>query len=164
MEIAEVFKNYEFTAGRLANDGILLVTGKGNPMTIGWGQLGIIWGKPVFTVLVRQSRFSHLALEQSGEFTVNALPADESKTLEICGSKSGHDTDKLALCGLTTEKSDAVAVPRLAQALIVYECRVIYRDEMRSGIMPREPEKKFYGSGDYHTIYTGEVLHVVNRV
>lgn len=29
--------------------------GKQNTMTIGWGALGNIWGKPVFTVMVRQS-------------------------------------------------------------------------------------------------------------
>jgi flavin reductase (DIM6/NTAB) family NADH-FMN oxidoreductase RutF len=163
MEIAEVFKNYEFTAERLANGGILLLTGQGNPMTIGWGQLGIIWSKPVFTVLVRPSRFSHQALERSGEFTVNALPPDDSKILEICGSKSGRDTDKLTLCGLTAEAANAVAAPRLKQASIVYECRVLYRDEMSPGVIPRELDKKFYPAGDYHTIYVGEVLHVTHR-
>ena len=33
--------------------------GRHNTMTIGWGALGNIWGKPVFTVMVRHSRYTH---------------------------------------------------------------------------------------------------------
>jgi hypothetical protein len=39
--------------------GILLTTaldGQVNTMTIGWGQLGVVWSKPMFAVLVRESR------------------------------------------------------------------------------------------------------------
>ena len=28
-----------------------------NPMTIGWGPLGVLWGKPIYTVFVSSSRF-----------------------------------------------------------------------------------------------------------
>jgi hypothetical protein len=42
--------------------GLLLVSidsnGKPNVMTIGWGSIGIIWYKPIFIVLVRQSRYT----------------------------------------------------------------------------------------------------------
>ena len=54
--------------------GALLTTkadGQVNTMTIGWGQIGVIWSKPVFTVLVRESRHTKGLLDKSGEFTVN---------------------------------------------------------------------------------------------
>ena len=64
-------------AGKILEEtgkGILLTTACGdkvNSMTIGWGTLGIEWGKPIFTVFVRESRFTKQMLEENGEFTVN---------------------------------------------------------------------------------------------
>ena len=39
--------------------GILLTSGtmeNPNTMTIGWGMIGVEWGKPIFLALVRESR------------------------------------------------------------------------------------------------------------
>ena len=41
--------------------------GRHNTMTIGWGALGNIWGKPVFTVMVRHSRYTHELIEAHNE-------------------------------------------------------------------------------------------------
>ena len=41
-----------------------------NAMTIGWGSLGFAWGKPILTVMVRESRFTYPLLEQSGEMCI----------------------------------------------------------------------------------------------
>ena len=30
-----------------------------NTMTIGWGTIGFMWGKPIMTVMVRYSRHTH---------------------------------------------------------------------------------------------------------
>ena len=45
--------------------------GQVNPMTIGWGTLGVQWGKPIFIVFVRQSRHTKTLLDKNGEFTIN---------------------------------------------------------------------------------------------
>ena len=45
--------------------------GQVNPMTIGWGTLGVQWGKPIFIVFVRQSRHTKALLDKNGEFTIN---------------------------------------------------------------------------------------------
>ena len=63
--------------------------GRHNTMTIGWGALGNIWGKPVFTVMVRHSRYTHELIEAHNEFTVSfPLTAAFSKALGLCGCKS----------------------------------------------------------------------------
>ena len=170
MDTASIYKDFDITAARMGKKGVLLVTGKGNPMTIGWGQLGNVWGKPVFTVLVRHSRFSHEAMEQTGEFSVNVLPESLDNVIGICGSKSGRDTDKISACNLNLQKSDFISVPHLAEAEIIYECKTIYKDEMLSNALPLEIESRFYPrnekfpEGDYHTIYVAEVLNVLNRL
>lgn len=75
------------------NKGVLLTTRSGdlvNTMTIGWGKIGVEWGKPVFIAYVRESRFTMQLLEKSGEFTVNVPLTDDSREiLGYCGRKSG---------------------------------------------------------------------------
>ena len=88
--------------------GILLTTkadGQVNTMTIGWGTMGVEWGKPIFVAYVRGSRYTHQMIEKSGEFTVN-IPIGEfdSKILGICGTKSGRDMDKIKELNLTLEE------------------------------------------------------------
>ena len=51
---------FEQTIRRMREDGLLLVTAGANAtpnvMTIGWGSIGSIWGRPSFLVLVRPYR------------------------------------------------------------------------------------------------------------
>jgi flavin reductase (DIM6/NTAB) family NADH-FMN oxidoreductase RutF len=59
--------------------GILATTkaqGKVNTMTIGWGTLGIEWGRPVFILFVRESRYTKQMLDENSEFTIN-VPVGE---------------------------------------------------------------------------------------
>jgi len=54
--------------------GVLLTTKVGertNSMVIGWGTLGIEWGKTIFTVFVRENRFTRQQLDSNPEFTIN---------------------------------------------------------------------------------------------
>ena len=92
--------------------GVLLTAqadGRANPMTIGWGTLGIEWGRQLFVAYVRSSRFTYGLLERSGEFTVSVPMFTGEKDhdqrvrqiLAVCGSKSGRDQDKVAELGLT---------------------------------------------------------------
>ena len=95
--------------------GILLTTKAGdevNTMTIGWGTIGIEWGRPVFVAYVRVGRHTRRMLDESREFTVN-IPYGkvDSKILGFCGTKSGRDTNKFAELGLETVDSDIVAAP-----------------------------------------------------
>ena len=142
--------------------GILLTTkadGKVNTMTIGWGHLGIEWGKPIFVAYVRQSRYTHEMLEKNGEFTVNVpLGQIDRKILGYCGTKSGRDTDKIADLGLTLEEGDTVSVPGIRELPLTLECKVISRLEQPVSVMEPEVIAKYYpGTPDEHTIYWGEI-------
>ena len=44
-------------------------------MTIGWGSVGYYWRRPVFTCVVRQSRFTDQQLKENPVFTVS-VPKD----------------------------------------------------------------------------------------
>ena len=49
--------------------------GNMNLMTISWGTIGELWGKPVFTVFVSTSRYTHKFMEENDYFTVTHFPA-----------------------------------------------------------------------------------------
>ena len=129
--------------------------GRDNTMTIGWGSLGVIWGKPVFSVLVRPSRFTFGLLESSGEFTVSVPLTDMSKALGICGSKSGRDIDKFAAAELQKMQGIKISTPVIGGAGLHYECKVLFKQPMNPALLDPAINAASYSSGDYHTIYSG---------
>ena len=153
--------------------GILLTTkadGKVNTMTIGWGMIGIEWGKPIFIALVRESRYTKQLLEVNGEFTVN-IPVDDTdpSILGFCGTKSGRDVCKVTELGLTLEDSEVVSVPGIQQLPLTLECKVIYRQQQDLSALPEQILTRYYpqdvdgafpGSNrDYHIAYYGEIVN-----
>ena len=147
--------------------GVLLTTRVGdrvNTMTIGWGKIGVEWGKPIFIAYVRDSRYTKQLLEESGEFTVNVPMNEENREiLGYCGSKSGRDTDKIRDRKLETVDSDVVAAPGIVQFPLTLECKVIYRQKQDENAINEENTKKYYPretpeqDGDYHTAYYGQI-------
>lgn len=132
---------------------------KFNSMTVSWGSLGILWGRPFAQVVVRPTRFTHRFSEEYGDFTLCAFPEEHRGALNILGGKSGRDVDKIALAGLTPAASRTVSSPSFAEAELVLECRKIYRDRIEpAGFLDPTIDRNY--SGDYHTVYFGEVLRI----
>ncbi len=157
----DIYENFHETVKRLSNNGIFLLTGEeGNPMTIGWGTIGRVWGKPIFTVLVRPSRYSYGLLEKTGEFSVN-IPGDElSDKLEYCGEHSGRDVDKVKRCKFTLKPGIKIKTPYIAECHVHYECRVVHKNKVIPDNMENSIIERYYPSDDYHTVYFGEILGV----
>jgi len=133
-------------------------SGKFNTMTVGWGSLGTMWNKPFVQVVVRPTRHTHMFMERFDTFTLCALPEQYRPALQIMGSKSGRDTDKVALTGLTPIASSVVAAPSYDEAELIVECRKIYRDEVKpAGFLLPEIDRN-YPQKDYHCIYFGEIV------
>ena len=152
--------------------GILLTTKteeKVNTMIIGWGTIGIEWGKPVFVAYVRESRFTKVQLDKNPEFTIN-IPLDtiDPTIFRVCGSKSGYDMDKIKDLNLTLEESNHISVPGIKELPLTLECKVIYQSFQDAKSLPAEIVDKFYpnvahnpllsGDVDAHIAYYGEIL------
>lgn len=167
----EVF-DYVSEIIKAVNEGVLLTTkadDKVNSMTISWGTLGIEWGKLIFTVFVRENRFTKQQLEKNPEFTIN-IPIGEfnKKILGVCGTKSGHATDKIKELDLSLESPNVISVPGIKELPLTLECRVIYKqkqdekevtEENKNKFYPQDVESSFHGSNrDYHTAYYGEIV------
>ena len=155
----------EILAG--VQQGVLLTTKHGdrvNSMTISWGNLGIEWGKPLFTAFVRQHRFTKEFLEATGEFSIN-IPVGEfdTKITALCGSKSGRDMDKIAALHLTLEEPEVISVPGIRELPLTLECKVCYvQDQDIKAIEPANLEKWYpadeTGFRDFHTVFCGEIV------
>ena len=153
--------------------GILMTTkaeGKVNTMTIGWGTIGIQWGKPIFVGYVRESRHTRAMLDANGEFTVNVpVGTVDGKILGYCGTKSGRDTDKIADMNLTLEEPVSISVPGIKELPLTLECKVIYVQKEDLNSIPDDIISRYYPAADapiysgetrdYHIAYYGEIVN-----
>lgn len=143
--------------------GVLLNTNgdKFNSMVIGWGNLGIIWGIDVFTVYVRQSRYTKAQLDKTGEFTIS-IPLDimaETEIYRICGSMSGRDVNKADYVSLEEPKTNKT--PGIKELPLTIECEVIYAQDQDLSKIPAEISDHYYGGeevNDFHTMYIGKIV------
>ena len=141
--------------------GVLMTTcadGQVDTMTIGWGTMGIQWGKPIFIAYVRESRFTKELVDQNGEFTINVpFGAHDKNILGFCGTKSGRDVDKIKELGLNLEAGETVSVPAIKELPLTLECKVIYKQEQVKDAIAPENLERYYADGDFHTAYYGQI-------
>ncbi len=130
-----------------------------NSMTISWGGLGTLWGKPVATVYVKPVRYTHEFMESSEFFTVGFYPEKFRRALSVLGSLSGRDGDKVSKAGLTPKMLEsAVTFEEAAETLV---CRKIYRQDFDISAVPKEVAETYYSVEAPHTLYIGEVTEII---
>ena len=151
--------------------GILLNTQaeKFNSMIIGWGHLGIVWGKPTFHVYVREHRFTKTQMDKSETFSIS-VPMDkpDPTIMKVCGTLSGHNIDKVTEAGLILEEPDVIDTPALRNYPLTIECRKLYSqeqvladipEEIRKVMYPQDVDSSYYRANrDAHTMYIGEIV------
>lgn len=155
-------ENIEKAMEYLHRNGAFLTVKNGdniNTMTISWGNIGFEWARPIFTVLVRKSRYTHEFLNNSNEFTVS-IPLNNSlnKELAYCGSKSGKDVDKIRSCSLTLQDAKVTSTPIIGNCGMYYECKIVYHQEMDLNNLSNDIKEKFYNADEKHELYYGEIV------
>ncbi|MBQ7081469.1 MAG: flavin reductase family protein [Fibrobacter sp.] len=143
--------------------GILVTTkadGKVNSMVVEWGHVGRIWNRPVFVAYIRDSRYTRELLDKNPEFTVN-IPVGpfDRRIIAVCGTKSGRDMDKIHELGLSPVEPECISVPGLKEMPLTLECKVIYRQEQDSSMLPEDIRRSFYSrEGGDHISFFGEIV------
>jgi flavin reductase (DIM6/NTAB) family NADH-FMN oxidoreductase RutF len=148
-----------------SQQGMLLTSGdfaagRFNTMTVGWGSLGVMWGRPFVQVVVRPTRYTYGFMEQYDTFTLCAFPEAYRQALQVLGTKSGRDGDKIAEAGLTPVASTLVRAPGFAEADLIVECRKMYWQDMDPAHFLDPAIENHYAKKDYHRIYFGEVVAI----
>lgn len=114
-----------------------------NIITLAW--VGTICSDPpMCSISVRKERYSHDIIEKSGEFVINLCGKAQMPAVDLCGVKSGRDTDKFKLCGLEPVKAEGMTwAPAISGAPVYLACKV--KDMMELGS---------------HDMFTGEIVSV----
>lgn len=144
---------YLLTAGDFAS-------GAYNTMTVSWGSIGVMWNKPFIQVVVRPQRHTYAFIEKYSTFTLSAFPESYRPALNLLGTKSGRDGDKIAEAGLTPIASSLVAAPTFAEAELVFECEKMYYDDINPAHFLAEHIAPHY-KGDYHRVYYGAIKAIM---
>ena len=150
------------TVKTLYETGLLLVSagndGNPNAMTIGWGFIGYLWSKPYFIVAVRPSRYTYKLIKETGCFTVNVPSKGMEDLVNYCGTVSGRTHNKFKEKGLTAVKGRRVNTPIIDECVLHYECKVDYEFDLEPERISAQVKRINYPSGDYHTLFFGEIL------
>ena len=158
-------KSLDFNVFSAIGDQWMLITAgtveKCNTMTASWGGLGILWGKPTAIAYIRPQRYTKQFVDENEYFTLTFFPEEYRKQLALCGSKSGRDVDKVKECGFTVAAAEGGA-PYFEQAELVLVCRKQMVLPMDPAAMPDEVKEKHY-KDDYHDIYWGEIVEVLQK-
>ncbi len=135
---------------------------KCNTMTASWGGLGVIWGAPAATCYIRPQRYTKEFVDREEYFTLSFFPEEYRKQLSLCGSKSGREVDKVKECGFTV-KTAACGAPYFEEAELVLVCRKRFAQDMNPDNIPEEIKEKWYPEKDYHTLYIGHIVEVLQK-
>lgn len=98
-------------------------SGRTNIITIAWAGT-VCTNPPMVSISVRPERYSHSILRDTGEFVVNLTTRDLVHAADYCGVKSGRDTDKFSVLGLTPVSAAWVKAPLIGESPVNLECRV----------------------------------------
>ena len=137
---------------------------KFNSMTVSWGGMGTLSGKPVATVYVRTSRYTHEFMDDNDYFTVSFYPESCRPILNVFGAKSGRDIDKMHYEGLTVKpvgEDPAGNAVTFEEAEVTLLCRKMCRQRIEAENIPEEAFKTYYEGDALHDMYIGEVVEII---
>lgn len=116
-----------------------------NAMTVGWAQLGVLWGTPVVTVYVRPSRYTYTFACASRKMTLSFFGEECREALSFCGKVSGRDRDKLSECGLHPMTDGAFVTCREAHTVFCLE--TLYEQDLAPSAFLEKTPMRYYGEG-----------------
>lgn len=129
-----------------------------NTMTAAWGGLGFLWNRPFATIFIRPQRYTYEFAEKYSQFTLSFFGKEHKKALQLCGTKSGRDMDKVKAAGLTPLSTEHGNV-FFEEAQLMIECEKVYYDDIKPEHFIDTSIAKNYPAHDYHRMYFGFIIN-----
>ena len=136
---------------------------KCNTMTVSWGGVGVLWGKNVVYIFIRDSRYTKEFIDNGEFFSMSFFNEKYRDAFSYCGKESGRNVDdKFKGAGLTPAFRHNIPYPD--EANLVLLCRKMAAVPITEDtfvdpqIMP-----KWYSDNDMHVMYVGEIIEAVAR-
>lgn len=132
-----------------------------NTMTASWGGIGFLWNKPVAFVFIRPERYTYEFAEKNEYLTLSFLGDENRQIHNICGSKSGRDTDKVQETGLKPLPTPDGNIT-FEQSRLTLECRKLYSRMLEpESFIDKQPLEKWYSENNgMHKMYIVEIVNV----
>lgn len=141
------------TAGTKAN---------ANTMTVSWGGVGVLWGKNVAYIFIRDSRYTKEFIDKGDFFSVTFLDQQYREALNYCGSHSGRNENKIEKAGLTLASKHSI--PYIDEGNLVLLCQKMAAVPITEDtFIAPDLKSKWYADNDMHTMYIGEIIEVLAR-
>lgn len=109
--------------------------GKCNVMALDWKKITEFNSNTVIRAQVAYSRYTYTLLTEGiDEFTINIPSEKINDAVNIAGSYSGRNSDKIEMAKLKLIPGKATKVPILKNCILNYECKIIHdeKSEMAS--------------------------------
>lgn len=120
-----------------------------------------MWWVPVVDVYVVPTRYTYGFMEESDWFTVSFFGAEHKHDLEVMGSVSGRDGDKVAQTSLTPlPLENGVGFVEADTTLV---CRRLYGQSLTRDILPQGIVDQYYTEMLPHTHLVGQIVKVIRR-
>lgn len=133
---------------------------KANPITIGWGGIGVLWGKPMCTVFIHESRYSKHMFDEVETFSICFFAKEYNKiAINYFGNVSGRDEDKIKNSGMTLCHDENT--PYLKEAELVIICKKMGQTKFELDHVPEGRIHDWYQRDGVHSIYCGEIIKVL---
>lgn len=150
---------------RIGQDWMLIAAekeGKVNAMTASWGGVGVYWNKPCAYTVVRPQRYTKGFIDHAGAFSLTFFPEGFRDELNLMGTKSGRELDKVKACGFDVLYADGV--PYFAQADTAIICKPLVAQAMEeSALLHPELSQSVYPNKDFHILYISEITKILVR-
>lgn len=143
----------------IGKKGFLLASGtelNHNSMTVGWASIGYLWRKPMMFVYVRPQRYTYEFMEKNNFFSVNFFQTHYNDILQLFGTKSGRDIDKMHPQKITPLPFHNKVI-YYKEAELVFICKKVYSDDLKPENFVDKTFLNNYPLYDFHRIYYGEI-------
>ena len=144
-------------------DWMLITAGtheKYNCMTASWGGMGILWKKPVVFLFIRPTRYTYEFAENNQRMSVCFFSEKYRDILNLCGTKSGREIEKMHIEGLTPMITGE-GTPFYNEARMAVFVRKIYSQLLDKDLILEPAVHKLYNGSDYHKMYICEIEKIM---
>lgn len=135
---------------------------KSNCTTVSWGGVGVMWGKNVAFIFIRDSRYTKELLDESEFLSISFLDSQYKEAMEYCGKASGRSEDKFQAAGLTPAYRHGI--PYIDEGNCILLCKKLSSTDItEESLFDSDIMKKWYPQGDFHTMYIVEIIESMAR-
>lgn len=136
--------------------------GRFNTMTASWGGLGVLWNTNVSFAFIRPQRYTYEFTESERYYSLSFFGQSQRHALQICGTESGRDGDKVARAGLSPVFN--AQAPYFEEAELVLICKKMHVQDIDPAGFLDPTIASHYKAEDYHRMYIGEIVKVLKRI